>query len=170
MGKVISLAGFMGSGKSSAGKILASRLGIPFVDLDIYIEERARASIPEIFETKGNEGFRELEHQCLMELLHPATESFVLALGGGTPCREDNLEAIREQSFCFYLRASEEELVRNLEGTRDSRPMLKTSSIGDLLEQRLPFYNKVAHAIIDVDGKSSDEVASILLSKSADLV
>lgn len=164
MGQIISLAGFMGCGKSSAGKSLSSLMHIPFVDLDKYIEERARATIPEIFETKGNDFFRELEHNCLMELLSKDGESFILALGGGTPCREDNLEAICKHTFCVYLRASEQELTRNLEGTQNSRPMLKSSSIKSLLDQRIPYYNKVAHIIIDVDGMNEDEVASKILS------
>ena len=169
MGQIISLAGFMGSGKSSAGKALASMMHLSFVDLDNYIEERSHEIIPAIFETKGNEYFRELEHNCLMELLERDTDSFILALGGGTPCREDNLEAILNKSFCIYLRASEEELVKNLKGTQDSRPMLKSNSIKALLEQRLPYYHKAARLIIDVDGMNEKEVASAILSKISDL-
>lgn len=170
MGQIISLAGFMGCGKSSVGLALATMMHIPFVDLDKYIEERAREAIPDIFETKGNAFFRELEHECLMELLEKDEGSFILALGGGTPCRDDNLEAIQKHTFCFYLRATENELTKNLEGSIDSRPMLKSNTIHSLLEKRIPYYNKVARVIFDVDGMEEADIALNLLSIITDSI
>lgn len=168
MGRIISLEGFMGCGKSSSGKVLAALLQIPFIDLDHYIEERARESISGIFDTKGQDYFRDLEHDCLLEVLDSNVDSFVLSLGGGTPCRKDNAAAIKEKTFCIYLRASEEELVRNLEGTDRKRPMLRTSSVEGLLKQREPVYSDLADLVVDVDGMDEMQVALQIIANLAD--
>ena len=93
----ITLLGYMGSGKSTVGKELAHALHIPFKDLDDYIIEKEGMSIKEIFQEKGEIYFRLQESRYLKELLH-AKEDLVLALGGGTPCYADNMNAIKKEA------------------------------------------------------------------------
>ncbi len=99
----ITLLGYMGSGKSTIAKIVASRLNLTALDLDEYIIEKEGCSIPDIFQKKGEIYFRKIENQYLKELLE-SDQSYVLALGGGTPCYANNMELILQESKSFYLR------------------------------------------------------------------
>ena len=86
----IVLIGYMASGKSTIGKILAKELNLSFIDLDHYISDREQMSIPEIFNQKGEIYFRKIETKCLLEVLEKEQE-FILSLGGGTPCYGNNM-------------------------------------------------------------------------------
>ena len=88
--KSIILIGYMGAGKTTIGKLLASNLNCEFYDLDWYIESRFHKSIPEIFAERGEDGFRQIEHSMLQEVV--GFEDAVIAVGGGTPCFFDNME------------------------------------------------------------------------------
>jgi shikimate kinase len=96
----IVLLGYMASGKSAVGKVLAEALHVQFVDLDSFIEEREQLSIAKIFETKGEIYFRKMESVHLQELLN-SKEFFIISLGGGTPCYGKNMEFIKNKSSSF---------------------------------------------------------------------
>ena len=119
------LVGYMGSGKTTTGKILAERLGIPFIDLDHYISEKLGMSITDLFKNKGAVFFRKVEREALLHLGH-SDDSFVLSTGGGTPCFGDNLENMKvfPNTIVVYLKLSIPELVTRLEGEMDQRPLL----------------------------------------------
>ena len=119
------MVGLPGSGKSTLGKSLAQSLGLPFIDLDSIIEEKEGMPIPELFRKKGEAYFRQVEANCLRDLLN-SEEDFVLATGGGAPCFFDNMERIQQQACSVYLEVSFEELAQRLftEGV-EKRPLLQ---------------------------------------------
>ncbi len=129
---IISLIGMMGCGKSSVGRELSERLCCPFIDLDSYIETHEGRSIPEIFRESGEDHFRSLELKALREVVSEwdsLSANLVLALGGGTPTREECAKILSEKTICIFLKASRETILSHLEGTSAaSRPMLKTSA------------------------------------------
>ena len=158
---IISLTGFMGCGKSTVGALLARRLGVPFLDLDTLICDREGRSIPSIFATDGEEGFRRIEQECLEEVVAQyadAPEKLVLALGGGTVTTPACAELVRERTFCIWLQALEEELRRILAGD-ESRPMLKTHDFETLFHKRTPLYSAVAAQIVPINGFNYEELA-----------
>ena len=124
--KDISLIGFMGCGKSSVGKILATLLPeCRLIDLDTYIEEKQGKNIPEIFNEYGEAAFRRMEREALEEIFRdPDRPRAILSLGGGTVTSEQCRQLIRQHTDCFYLRATTDTLLDNLEGHSDGRPML----------------------------------------------
>ena len=169
--KVISLAGFMGCGKSTVGRILASRLGMSFYDLDTLIEQSAGTTIPEIFAAQGEEAFRQMEAQTLESFLKSAAHrSAVLSLGGGTLTTERCRNLLQGRSICIYLKASEDTLVRNLFGQADGRPMLEGAQneaalrkrIRTLMALRSSIYESSATHTICVDGLQSDAIAEAI--------
>ena len=171
--KVISLAGFMGCGKSTVGKILASRLGADFYDLDTLIEQNAGMTIPEIFTSQGEEAFRRMEAQTLETFLETMTNRIaVLSLGGGTLTTERCRQLLHGRSVCIYLKASEDTLVRNLSGQADGRPMLEgahdeatlRARIKSLMARRSSIYEAAATHTIQVDALSPDSIAASILS------
>ncbi len=156
----ISLIGFMGSGKSSVGKELSKLLPeMELIDLDDYIEAMTGRTIPEIFESEGESAFRELERVALENIFMTGEltgTSYILSLGGGTVTTEACRKAIRSNTNCFYLRASIDTLVSNLEQWPGDRPMLRgrnglRSRVRELMADREPLYEETAHHIIDVD-------------------
>ena len=170
---IITLLGYMASGKSKIGMELASKLGHRFIDLDDFIESREGSSISTIFSEKGEIYFRRVESEYLRELID-RNEPLVLALGGGTPCYSGNMEVLlsRPDLITFYLKATPGTIVKRLADEPDRRPLishLKTSD--ELLEfvskhlfERSGFYNQAAITII-TDHKSVDElVGEIVLN------
>ena len=149
------LVGFMGSGKSHSGKILASAIGYDFVDLDDLIVQAAGCSIPDLFEWKGESFFRELEKETLQQTVR--YNKYVIACGGGTPCFFDNMKWINRYGISIYLKASVDLLVARLIPGQNERPVLKEAGKDGLeafvrqkLEARQPFYEQ-AHWIFDQD-------------------
>lgn len=143
----IFLIGFMGSGKSLVGKRLAASLGCPFFDLDTLIVEGEEMSIPAIFETNGEQAFREAEAKHLRntEFLPPS----IIATGGGTPCFLENMKWMQEHGLVIYLKVSEKTLLHRLKAEIDGRPLLKGKSedellnfISQLLNERESVYSK----------------------------
>ena len=146
----IFLIGYMGAGKTTLGKAFARALGLTFVDLDWYIEERFHKSIRQLFAERGEEGFRELEKR----MLHEAGdfEDVVISVGGGTPCFFDNMEYMNEAGETVFLDVNLQVLFRRLKVAKQQRPLLdgKTDEelmafIQDALQKRLPFYTKAKH-------------------------
>lgn len=157
----VSLTGFMGSGKSSTGKVLSGLLGCPFIDLDTYIESKEGKRIRDIFRDPGEQRFREMEYDALSEIL-PAEDSrtdisLVLALGGGTVTCRKSLELIRSRSTCFYLKASPDTLEERLKNETEGRPVLDSGSpslkerISTLLSDRAGQYESAADYTIETD-------------------
>ena len=150
----IILIGYMGAGKTTIGKTLAKRLNIPFYDLDWYIETRMRKRVKQIFDERGEEGFRIIEKNMLHEAAE--FENVVLACGGGTPCFFDNMEYMVGQGDVVYLRGTPEVLFRHLKMGKGVRPLLLGKNDEELLEyirenvrKREEFYTKANH-IIDI--------------------
>lgn len=151
----IILIGYMGAGKTTIGKALAQELGVPFYDLDWYIETRMRRTIKQIFDEKGEEGFRRIEHNMLHEVAE--FENVVVSCGGGTPCFYDNIDYMNSQAQVVYLKASLEVLYEHLQMGRRVRPLLLGKSpdevrtfIVEQLAQREAFYSK-ANYTLNVD-------------------
>ena len=160
---MITLTGFMGSGKTTVGKVLADFLGCPFMDLDDLVVKKAGKSIPDIFAQDGEPAFRQLEAQVLRKTVEKYAESTaVLALGGGAVLAPASAVLLRDKTVCIYLRATLETLLARLEGETAGRP-LADASLEERLASREPIYEKTAHVIVDTDGLSPDEVADEII-------
>ena len=131
MTKVV-LVGYMGSGKSIIGKLLSEKTGLLFLDLDQIIEQKENSTIKSIFENKGEIYFRKLEHQIFTELTKN-NESFILSLGGGTPCYANNHILLKEEFVTsIYLNASIETLYNRLILEKSKRPILSEKTNSEL--------------------------------------
>ena len=160
---MITLTGFMGSGKTTVGKVLADFLGCPFMDLDDLVVKKAGKSIPDIFAQDGEPAFRELEAQVLRKTVAKYAESAaVLALGGGAVLAPASAALLHEKTVCIYLRATLDTLLARLAAETAGRP-LADASLADRLASREPIYEETAHVIIDTDGLSPDEVADEII-------
>jgi shikimate kinase len=162
----IFLTGFMGSGKSTHGKKLASELRYRFIDLDSYIEKKEGRSVQEIFAGDGESIFREKETQYLEEILKDPNP-FVVSLGGGTVCFHDNINKVISSGLLIYIKMSPEALCSRLVNSVKDRPLLKNKDPENLLEyiketliHREQFYKK-AHLTIN----GLDLTAQILAQK-----
>ena len=172
---ILSLSGFMGCGKSTVGRELASRLACSFLDLDEAVEVREGRSIPEIFAAGGEAAFRKAEAEALKALLPgPSGEkavTLVLALGGGTLTTAACRARIRRCATNLYLRAGVDTLVGNLSEGRESRPMLQGGDlrgrISQLMERRAPLYEAAADITLDIDGLTTGEIVSRILKAIA---
>ena len=160
---MITLTGFMGSGKTTVGKVLADFLGCPFMDLDDLIVKKAGKSIPEIFAQDGEPAFRQLEARLLRQTVEKYTENtVVLALGGGAVTAPASAALLHEKSVCIYLRATLDALLGRLAGETAGRP-LADDALAARLSAREPLYEETAHVIIDTDGLTPDEVADEII-------
>ncbi len=158
------IIGFMGTGKTTVGRLLAERLGRRFVDLDDAIGARAGRSIADIFREGGEVAFRKLELEALRQAL--AEPEVVLATGGGAACREPNLSMMLAAAKVVALSAPPEEILRRT-GRRSGRPLLDgaadpLAAARDLLEEREPFYAR-AHIRVDTVNKRPEEVMAEVL-------
>jgi len=156
------IVGFMGAGKSVCGRLLARRLGRCFIETDDMIVSRDGRSIPEIFRQHGEERFRQLEGEVLADLALKSGD--VIATGGGLPCRDDRMDALRALGTVIWLRGDLSDLLeraRRLGG----RPMLERSpaDIEALYRAREPYYGR-AHVTIDTRGLGVDQVVARMLS------
>lgn len=158
------LIGFMGAGKSSVGRLLARRLGRCFVETDDMIVAREGRSIPEIFRADGEERFRQLEAETL-ELLALKSGN-VIATGGGLPCREGRLEALRALGTVVWLKGDLDALLSRARRA-GARPMLdgrSTEEIRALYGQREPYYRQ-ADVVVDTTGLGVDQVVTRLVGE-----
>jgi len=160
--KVIYLLGFMGSGKSTVGKMLARMLGWPFIDLDTVIEAGQGLSIREIFENSGEPFFRQIERAALTEA--SKAEPSVIALGGGTFAQPANIDLIRESGgTTVWLDCPPEVLRARCQGLQN-RPLFRDEeSFTQLLTQRIPCYG-LADFRISTEGRKPEEVVEQILS------
>lgn len=146
------LIGFMGSGKSVVGKILAGKLGYSFIDLDNAITGQQRMTIASIFSERGEKGFRMIEQQALAGFLKE--DNFVMACGGGTPCFFDNLQRMNDNGKTVFLNTDPEVLFSRLKTEKDQRPLLKNLKEENLrdfinvnLDNRKKFYSLAAYSV-----------------------
>ncbi len=160
----IILIGPMGSGKTTIGQLVASKLGIAFRDTDHVIEERAGKSVSDIFLEDGEDEFRILEKKVLRDEL--LSDDTVLALGGGAPISVDAQSALRAiASPVVYLDISLATVAPRIGFNRD-RPLLLHNPRGQwqtLMEARRPIYESIADSVIDVNEKSESEIVTLIL-------
>ena len=149
----IFLTGYMGAGKTTLGRALAAEMGIPFIDLDHYIEKRYCKTIAQLFAEKGEEGFREIERRMLHEV--GEFEDVIISTGGGTPCFFDNIEYMNAQGTTVYLDVPVERLHIRLSIAKGKRPLIKEkndeelkSFISEQLGKRRPHYEKAQYRFI----------------------
>ncbi|HYW85550.1 MAG TPA: shikimate kinase [Spirochaetia bacterium] len=157
----IILIGFMGSGKSSVGRILADRLGYELVDTDALLEERAGAPIPRIFREQGEPAFRALESEVLASVAD-RTRS-VIATGGGAPAHPANREFFTREDAVFHLRVSLK-AARERTGENADRPLLAQDpeTVRGLYQGRQSVYEKLGQSV-DTDGRTPDAVADEIM-------
>lgn len=170
-GRKVYIIGFMGSGKTTAGKKLAAVLGWPFFDLDKKIEEKAGKSIPDIFSQDGENYFRVIESEALKTIEYET--DVVLSTGGGTPCFSDNMDFMLKTGLTVYLKLEPLQLLSRLYGSKGERPLIKNLKREELLvfiEEKLhfrePFYNRAEITIeaIDADIKSLSSIVKSAFS------
>lgn len=159
--KLIYLLGFMGSGKTTTGELLARVLGWPFIDLDAVIEGGQGTTIREIFENSGEPFFRELEQAALIEASR--TEPAVVALGGGTFAQPPNVDFIRARGGATVWLDCPAEVLRDRCARMDNRPLFRDAlSFAQLLEQRLPYYRQAEFRVSTL-GRQPEEVVEQIL-------
>lgn len=151
----------MGSGKTVAGRVLASRSGTPFYDLDDEVEAAAGTSIAAIFHSEGEDRFRRLEENALARVA--GFEPGVVATGGGAVLRDGNVAAMKASGTVVLLVASGDTLAARLEGTT-GRPLLDTDNdpavqLATLASERTAAYVAAADVVVDTDGRTPEEVA-----------
>jgi shikimate kinase len=157
------LIGYMASGKSAVGKLLAKKLNIQYIDLDNFIEKKEELTISEIFKTKGEIYFRKKEGEYLKEILK-LNENLVISLGGGTPCYGNSMEIIEKNANSFYLKASIHKIFERLKNGATTRPLVATIGLDNLKEyiakhlfERAVFYERANHTI-SVNDKSIPKI------------
>ena len=157
----MAIVGYMGSGKTTLGLLLARALSLEFVDLDRVIVRSAGKAIPQIFAEHGENHFRDLEHNALLQTLDGGTPS-VVACGGGTVVRPDNRTLLRDVATVF-LREDTDVLYQRTRGT--DRP-LRAASLEEFelrYAERLPLYRDVADIEVEADGRPPAKVAEEVL-------
>jgi shikimate kinase len=158
---VIVLVGFMGAGKTTVGRLLAAKLGLPFTDSDPVIADRAGKPISRIFADDGEPAFRLLEHQVIADLL--AGQEAVLALGGGAASHPGTRSLLAAVPV-VYLRVGYAEAIARVGGDK-GRPMLARADVSDVYARRLTVYDSVATLTIDTDRRHPEDVAADILAR-----
>ena len=169
---IITLCGFMGSGKSTLGRGLAAAYNCRFIDLDDYIVDKWAMSVSSIFEKKGEEWFRKEECACLQEIVEEynylnskASYTLVLALGGGTVTYSPSAQIVRSSTHCVYLQCPKEVLLQRLMKNNSRRPLLAgkseeemSSVIDSLMQRRENLYVGVSVSVYDTSDKKMGKV------------
>lgn len=171
MAKPIFLIGYMGSGKSTVGKKLASKLKYNFIDVDATIEDLTSKTVAEIFKDEGEGAFRQLEHSILLSL--SARTNTVIATGGGAPCFYDNIDLMNTHGITVYLKMHPKSLAERIIASKTERPLIQYVSNTDLpvfiaqhLKEREGFYNK-AHLKIQGESLKIDELYQLIMQVKA---
>lgn len=167
---IISLLGYMGSGKSHISKLLSEKLDLKLIDTDREIIKRNQLSITEMFEKHGELYFRKQERELLEEIF-ATKDRCIISLGGGTPAYYNNIELINHNSESFYIQASVKTLIERLLKQKQKRPIIARISDEDLPEfiakhlfERNPYYTK-ARFIVNTDNKEPEEIVEEIVSK-----
>jgi shikimate kinase len=167
--RTVALVGMMGAGKSSIGRRLATRLGVPFRDADSEIESAAGCTISEIFERYGEPAFRDGERKVISRLL--TEPPHIMATGGGAFMDATTRAALKEQSVTIWLRAPVDVLLARTQ-RRDSRPLLRSgdprATLERLIAERSPTYALADHTLDSEDGPHAASVERIVSLLEAD--
>jgi len=157
------LIGFMGCGKSFVSKELSKVLQRPLMSTDAWIEAKEGRSIAQIFEESGESHFRNLEREAVKEIAQ--SEGSIIDGGGGIVLNPQNIMDLKKTGILFYLKASPEFLLKNIEKSKD-RPLMKgtdpLAKIKELLQMREPLYNQADYTI-DADYKTIDQIAASIV-------
>jgi shikimate kinase len=164
----IALVGFMGTGKTSVGQVLARKLGWQFVEVDARIEQMAGKSTPDIFAQDGEIAFRELEIEAIKQVARSRKQ--VIACGGGVVLNTINITRLKDTSVLVLLTASPGTVLKRTSVDRDSRPMLATANdpaarIRELLKYRRPYYERSTDFMINTSKNSLEQVADQIIEK-----
>lgn len=161
------LVGFMGSGKSTLGTVMARKMGYDFVDLDNYIVEQERMSVAEIFASHGEPYFRECERKYLRQVSQKERD-IIISTGGGTPSKGDNMDYMRSQGTVIYLKLEPAMLRDRLLASHTVRPLIKDKNpqellqyIEDTLAEREKYYLK-ANLVVSNIGRDADRIINLL--------
>ncbi len=146
----IFLIGYMGAGKTTLGVALAQELGMEFIDMDWYIEQRYHKTVRELFVERGEDGFRMIEQHVLREI--GEFENVIVATGGGAPCFYNNMDYMNQMGETVFLDVTTEVLFLRLREAKQTRPILMNKTDEQLkdfihvaLQQRMPFYSQARH-------------------------
>ncbi|QDP86020.1 shikimate kinase [Chryseobacterium sp. SNU WT5] len=166
---IISLIGYMGSGKSHISKVLSKKTGLKLIDLDHQISLQNNSSIAEIFEKRGEIYFRKEERQILEQCLNSET-ACILSLGGGTPAYYDNMKIINEKSTSIYLQTNIKNLTERLLLHKNKRPLIAKITNENLPEfiakhlfERQPFYSQAKYTV-NTNSKTPEEITDEIIS------
>ncbi|MDP2920719.1 MAG: shikimate kinase [Dehalococcoidia bacterium] len=164
----IALVGFMGTGKTSMGQVLAKKLIWQFVEVDALIEQMAGKSTPDIFAQDGEIAFRELEIEAIKQVARGKKQ--VIACGGGVVLNTINIARLKKTSVLILLTASPETVLKRTSADRDSRPMLTAASdpatrIRELLKYRRPYYERAADFTINTSKHSLEQITDQIIEK-----
>lgn len=172
--KCVFLIGFMSSGKSTIGRLLADGLGYFYTDTDERIEEKESLSIHKIFQQRGEDFFRRIENKTLREINckseHPG---IVISTGGGLPCNNENISFMKEQGIVVYLKSSIDDII-NRTGDGETRPVFQKLKAGGnlkelkseaekLFKQREKYYNQAHFTIINSNSTAPEKIAGRLV-------
>ena len=163
----IALIGFMGTGKTAVGRVLAERSGKEFIEQDSLVEQKAGKPIPQIFKQDGEVRFRELEIAVTKEVSD--MENVVIACGGGVVLNRINIDRLRKECLIVYLTASPEVILKRTSGDENERPLLQVADralhVKDLLRFRKPFYERAADIKIDTSKLNINSIADKIIRK-----
>ncbi len=163
----IALIGFMGTGKTAVGKILAEKLGKEFIELDTLIEKKAGKSIPAIFRDEGEIRFRELEIEATRDVA--GNKNTIIACGGGIVLNKINIDRLGKECVIVGLTASPAVILKRTSAEKDGRPLLavadRARQIVELLKFRRPFYQRAADITINTSRLGPESVALRIIIK-----
>jgi shikimate kinase len=158
---VIVIIGFMGAGKTTVGRLLADKLGLPFADSDLVIEEQTGRPVRDIFAEDGEPAFRTMEHQVIADLLDGPDA--VLALGGGAP-EHPGTQARLKQANVVYLQVGYQQAMQRVAGD-EYRPLLARPGLDDLYRRRLDVYEAVASLTLPTDGRRPEAIGADIIDR-----
>ncbi len=162
----IALIGFMGTGKTTVGKLLAGKLIKEFVEFDAEIEKKAGKTIAEIFRESGEEYFRQLEIKEVKEVA--GKKNLVIACGGGIVLKAENIFRLKQECVIVCLSAAPDIILQRISGDKNTRPLLdvagREKQIKELLQYRWPLYQKAADIMIDTSGIDAPRVLKKILN------
>lgn len=162
----IILIGFMGSGKTTVGKLIASKKNMQFIDMDLEIEKLEKKTINQIFSENGESYFRKKEKEILSYVC--SLENVVISTGGGIIENNDNIEILKKQECVIWLDGNVDTILNNLKNEIDKRPKIKETnnlekSIKELLNRRYNKYEEVSNIIVNINDKNVEQVVSQIL-------